>query len=191
MPLGTPHVLIRARASWVSNLDNVFAWAQFDALVTQPSELSADSIDMLSYQINYLRYVNPPPWLVARQGTILKVDDPRDTAAPGQGPFWIYPSNTPPDLGGLRNNDNPIEVFHFRLNLDGTPGQRIVDCVFRPVGTISGPFFGVWERTNGLWGVEPAIPQYSALTINVIPSGSSLALGVAAMAWTARRRRGA
>jgi len=64
-----------------------------------------------------------------RVGNVIKIDDPSDTAPPGEGPAWIWPRQRNPFvLGVIAIWDNPISVFSCRLSLDGSPGTRVVSA---------------------------------------------------------------
>ncbi len=64
-----------------------------------------------------------------RFGNVIKIDDPLDTALPGEGRGWIWPRQINPFVFGvIAIWDNPISVFSCRLVLDGSPGTRVVSA---------------------------------------------------------------
>ncbi len=189
-PLDAPSILVRARVSWEADEPTYYGQTRFDAVVRLSSSISQDTVSQLPFQsVDGLFFNNQPPITAFRFADIIKIDDPRDAALPGQGTRWLTPYQPPPDIG-IPNPSNPITVLRFRLDLDGIPGTRVVDAHFAPTNPPN-LTVGIFRRPGGVWQGFGYDAAHIPLTINVIPPGSSLALGVAAMAWAARRRRGA
>ncbi len=150
-----------------------------------PSDtISAISRGQVPYTIQQLH--------VLRFGSRIKIDDDFDFLPPGQGTRWAQsfqgPNNgTSPTPVYL----NPISVFEYTLNLDGTLGDRLVTAAWS-TDTAFGytPYMFSFIRTFQHMGEQWRHPMTeSPLTIRVIPSPASASLLVLAGTLAARRRR--
>ena len=124
-----------------------------------------------------------------RFGNTLKIDYFDDRDPPGLGRYWANISQNAP-FRGPHVSGNPLVVFEYTLNLDGTLGDRRVDAIFAIE-----PFFGPggWARLfreNDFseldnFYIHP-IAQ-TPLTIHVVPGVGTL--GVLAIGASVLRRR--
>lgn len=130
----------------------------------------------------------PPHVHTPAFGNVRKIDHVSDSLPPGEGPAWVSISQ-PVAVGG--RTDNPIATIGFRLTLDGTAGDRIVDGPFyqppwAPPGHV------VTIAMTPLFNTDILVPFLivDPLTIHVVPSpGGCLALAVGMIA-VRRQRRG-
>lgn len=125
-----------------------------------------------------------------RFGNVIKIDRSSDTLPPGAGPngLWSFQTNV---LGEIRVFDNPLVFFTFRLDLDGSLGERRVSELFRaymdPMNSTDRVLRLFVTEGNA---VEFPVVSRQALSINVVPIPSSClppAFGAALL--TCRRRR--
>ncbi len=124
-------VRVRLWAEW--NRDSVlviFAVTQFDATVRTPGRVSQDSIDSFNVGIVPWNDANPGGYSVSQHDDVLKIDDWADVQPPGVGPRWVSPFQGPPGTPAAHPED-PTVLFLYRLRLDGVPGERQIQGLFR------------------------------------------------------------
>lgn len=119
---------------------------------------------------------------------LLKLDHVDDHEPPGQGPAWYRAIQQTYQTINEPIWDNPMFLMGFTLLLDGTPGDRRVEAVFRD-------YFGYPGRPIGVDTIRPytismlqAVDQVP-VTIRVLPAPGSFALVASAGVWGLARRR--
>lgn len=129
-------VLIRARADWEPRPPEIpfhyFAGVKFDVVVESVSGGLSDGASHFT-RAPLLGSGLGQTYAAMRFGSVLKIDDIRDTLPPGEGTRAIEVHQyreQDADLNFRRNN--PMELFRFILDLDGSEGERIVRQAFRP-----------------------------------------------------------
>jgi hypothetical protein len=175
----------RLRIAWtspVSTAQDFFGNARFDGTVQ--GLVAAGSLDTVTSITALVNGVMQTP-LAAVQGRRFSTDlikiDLGDPLPPGQGAFVTV--NNAPALGGL-TAANPVTVLQYRLNLDGSPGSRIVSCALPTSQPVSIALFGLPA------GQQPTfVPTVQSATLVVVPSPSCLTLAGLAGAVLLRRRR--
>jgi hypothetical protein len=143
-PSSQTSVLVRLRFSWelagASDSPIYFNASRFDAVSRSLDEGgladTASQTRILSQGVNSVGLRDYPFLSIQRQGTILKIDSSdQDTAPPGEGAHWVQPGQMLQGLPGFPLLfDNPIDVFQYRLVLDGTPGRRELSGSFATGG---------------------------------------------------------
>ena len=110
-----------------------FAGARFDAVVAAGSGGLADSASGFLRPFP-LAHIVPQAIVASRFGAVLKLDDSRDTLPPGDGTRGVSPSQGKEIMGDPRffTTANPISVFEFTLELDGSTGTRSLSEFFLP-----------------------------------------------------------
>lgn len=129
---------------------------------------------------------------VMRFGNIIKIDDDFDFLPPGVGTRWAQCSQPPNN--GMSPRPlflNPVNVFEYILNLDGTQGERLVTAAWSTDTVFQlRPHF-----TSFVWGIGNEFDQFrhpvieEQLTIRVIPTSASASIFALAGVLAARRRR--
>ncbi len=186
VPQTSASVLVRAVASWTpSSTDEVFARLNFDATVE--GRLGSGLADGASAFV-----VGNPPAVVGgvqsvgtfRFGSILKIDRNTDASPPGLGSDWLSIFQLSGMIGlPPISFDNPITLFSYRLDLDGTPGQRQLSATLQSGFLI---LFPDW-RSNQIRG-EPI--SVEPLTLTVLPAPGAIALlALGGVVVASRRRR--
>lgn len=183
-------VLVRAVASWSQDAGYAFAGAQFDVAVTGPAGTDGDGDSTGGYS-RISNGANVAQTVVeSRFGETLKLDDSRDTSAPGAGTRGVFPGQLVQNFAGSNfTTSNPAVLFTFTYNLDGTLGARTIDTFFRAPtgGNTSDHFMVVYTTATG--GQNRPLAELNGATINVIPAPGALALlGLGGLVAGRRRR---
>jgi hypothetical protein len=161
-------VRLRAVVSWSQDAGTWFGRASYD--VKWSSIGTAGLHDTL---ITYNRTPGIDQFIQIangqRQGSVLKIDDQRDTLAPGQGLFGFASVQLIPNFGG-NNRSNPIVISTFDIALDGSLGGRQISSVFNPPGNGNpqDQFLSIYINTNG--ATNRPIMQLFDASLTVIPS---------------------
>lgn len=189
VPLEQQEVRVRAVAAWSADAGGWFAAGKPDA--TWTSIGSAGLGDTVSHIERYRPFGASAQNLTAtRFGSVIKVDDARDTLPPGEGSLSVWASQLPPGFG-MASTANPAALFEFRIALDGTPGDREASGIFLAVssgGNTTDRLFAVYTTSSGLTNF-PLTTMHNA-TVRVVPAPASPALlGAAVLLATRRRRR--
>jgi hypothetical protein len=179
---------VRALVSWDREPEDIgLAGLVFDAFVTGVREAAGDRV---REPVRVFDVVGQTLTVQPQSEGVVKIDDARDTLAPGAGPRGVNPSQRIPAADPRFNTTNPIEVFRFVLDIGGGAagtGVRRVDAAFLP----SQPQRAVtiFISPNGGQRAFPiSSARIDAAEIEVIPGpGAGLIL---AMASTAALRRG-
>jgi MYXO-CTERM domain-containing protein len=181
-------VLFRARATWSADGGMyAFAGAQFDAVVsnagagdsaanaTRPGTTGTGSAQTL---------------VASRFGNQIKIDDSRDTAAPGQGARGVFPGQLVQNFTTSFSTANPLVIFQFQLNLDGTEGTRSVSNLYVPPsgGNSTDRFMRVYTSAGGAQN-NPLSSSTGAAVNVLIPTPGALALMGMGLVGVGRRRR--
>lgn len=179
-------VPVRVRVSWSQDAGYAFASAQFDAVISVPTSASDAAVNP----------IRPRPFdsasqtlAVTRFGNQLKIDDQRDTFAPGLGTRGTFPSQGVEGFGYPISTANPAVVFSFNLRLGATMGTRLIEAL--PLAPFNGNSTDRWMRiytTSGGAQNTPLVTQQT-LELTLIPAPASAALLVVGLV-AARRRRG-
>ncbi len=187
VPQSSVSVLVRAVVEWQrQGATEVFAGVSFDGTVEGLAGAgAADGIAVIAAP-NPIE-LTPRASLVSVQriGSLLKLDDPSDTAAPGTGTSWIFAAqrslfNAP--VGYLPSTANPVPVFQYALVLDGSPGSRVISAVANASVV---HFYPDWLLPTTRFesvAVEP-------LTLTVLPAPGAITLLALGGVVAARRRR--
>jgi hypothetical protein len=186
VPQSTSSVRVRMQIGWTPPAPDPFAYvvsAGFDGYVRGVG--GAGPADAVT-NINMLENGFFAPARAAIQGRrvtseLVKID-PGDNLALGLGTVVVVGNS--PATGGVVFG-TPLVVFDYRLQLDGSPGERELGLVYSAVpqpmriatGTDPSGFFTVQPLT------QPA-------TLLVVPSPAGLVLAGLSGMWLSRRRRG-
>lgn len=187
-------VLVRVRISWVLDgptdspvyMNN----ARFDAFSRSLDAGGlgdlASNTRILSQGVNSVGLRDYPFLSIQRQGSILKIDSgAEDTAPPGQGPRWVQPGQMLQGLPGFPLLfENPIDVFEYRLALDGTEGRRELSGVFA-TGGMGLRLLTALPNPN-VWINVASFEQSPVVLVVPTPAGAGVLIGALAML---RRRR--
>jgi hypothetical protein len=108
---------------------------------------------------------------------------------PGQGPGFTL-NNIPAGFGDLPIDDNPLLVFEYRVQLDGSIGMRTVDALWL-AGSVVGPGQVIVAQYPAVSTPSRVVANVTSIpaTLTVIPAPASAGLVVAAGLFAARRRR--
>jgi len=181
---GAAAVQVRASFAWSGIAGGLgFGGSQFDALIVGGT--AGDSVSGIN---------RPSPFNFAAQTLVasayaggIKIDTSADGAAPGAGTGWVNPGQGSLDgIGTNFNTGNPVVVFAYTLNFDGT-GSRTIGNVFNQT---TGRALSVYTSAAGAQVRlnAPAVAINTA-SITLIPTPGTLALaGLGGLA-AARRRR--
>ena len=190
VPEGTASVRVRALVSWVPEpgVGYAFAGCRFDAVVEAAGGGPADTAS------DFLR---PPPLHLAftqtitavRFGSVLKIDDARDTLPPGEGTRGVVPAQLIEIPGDTPyNTANPISIFEFVLWFDGTPGRRELGEHFIAPGggNSTDRVLSIYTSPTGATNIP--LTTRHALAINVLPApGAALPLPAGVLAQRSKR----
>jgi hypothetical protein len=192
----TQRVRARMVASWTAEAGYAFAGTQFDAVVTG---LNAGGNDRVVDPLRPATFDVPSQTIVAtRFGNLIKIDDSRDTAAPGAGSRSVFPGQWAEEFAeGRFTRGQPVSIFEYTLLLDGTPGERLLDAVWLPAsGGFSCRSIRVYLNAAGaqlrLQGGPTCDRQdlaYLNASLVVVPAPAGAATMLAAAVWGSRRRR--
>jgi hypothetical protein len=184
-------VLVRLRASWqdVPSTNEFFAETYFDGLVLSagPSDTVASLARITSLGNGQLiPYGTGPGGAIGhRFGSTIKLDQTPDTSAPGAGIGWINPRQRIGDAGLIPSTLNPITLFQYRLNLDGSEGTRTISGLWRIDPSTGAPWATVHNAFATLGNFD--VTFFDAQVI--VPTPAGVCVGVMAGAWAMRRRR--
>jgi hypothetical protein len=186
----TSQVRVRALLDWSQDAGYAFQVAQFDAIVRSMSQETWEDVVLSpTIQHPFDRFASQT-LATSRWGREIKIDDSRDTFAPGVGTRGIFVSQVAEDLGFPFSRERPVSLFEFDLELDGRAGTRVIDLVFTtsPSGGSGSPqFFRGPRAADGINRPEVSV---SSLTLEVIvpgPGWGGIAAGCVVMG--SRRRR--
>ena len=160
-------VRVRTVAGWSADAGRWFAGARYD-LVWRA--VSGGSIDSYAFGVRgeYFRLATQTI-AATRFGPAIKVDDQRDTLPPGQGTYGINSGQVVPGFGVNTTDANPTALAEFGFNLDGTPGDREVTCLFLapPFGNPIDRVFTVYTTSNGQQNAP--LTTFTGATLRVLP----------------------
>ena len=182
-------VLVRIQASWSSDLNMyAFAGSQFDAVVSGAG--AGDSVSDATRPFPTGAGSNQTI-VATRFGNEIKIDDVRDTSGPGAGTRGVFPGQLVEQFAGTNfTSANPINIFTFKLNLDGTEGLRSFRNLYIAPsgGNTTDHVMRVYTSSSG--GQNNPVTTTTGGGVNVvIPAPGSLALlGLGALAAGRRRR---
>lgn len=171
VPFTQSSVRARMQISWTSALPTspqFLSGAHFDGYVrVAQGGGAADSVSGISMLRDGFFVPAQSPVLAQRVSADLIKIDQGDSAPLGQGNFIVV--NNAPFTGGVTFG-NPITVFEYQLQLDGSAGTREIGSVYRsvlPVGiSLSLP---QGTTANFIASTQPA-------TLVVLPAPTALAL---------------
>lgn len=184
-------VKVRILASWSSDADMyAFGGSQFDVVVTGVG--GAGAADTVA---NAMR-----PWptntgsaqtiVATRFGNQIKIDDARDTLGPGAGTRGVFPGLLAQNFAGTNfSTANPLTIFEFDLNLDGSIGDRDLSSLYiaPPGGNTIDRVMRIYTSPTGAQNTPSTTTR--GATVRVVPAPGALALlGLGGLA-IARRRR--
>lgn len=180
----SPTVRIRLLAEWdIDSEYTAFGATQFDGRISTDF-VAADTIaDFGSGFDPFNRQAFP---VATRMGTVLKLDDRRDSLPPGQGPYWTRCGQVPEAFQWVVF-DNPLDILSFTITFDGVPGTRTIDLIPGLItggNTIDRVMYIYIDRVGNR--VFP-LTTISDLRITYIPTPGALPL--LALALIPRRRR--
>ena len=193
-----PSVRVRARTSWEPRAGegvdyHYFSGSRFDVVIT-----GVDGAGPGDLAHGFHRTQHLDSWVqtigATRFGNTIKIDDTRDTSAPGGGSRWVTIAQPPEqfwDMGRFQTA-NPIQLFEFTLTLDGSLGERHIGQVFGPLtdapGHPSRYFLATWIGPTGGLNYPDGEGGVFDLRIHVVPAPAAAAL-LALAAFGPRRRR--
>lgn len=183
VPQDQQEVRIRGVAAWSTDAGTWgFAGTRFDFVWETPGDGDA---------VTLMRRIPPfngfgQTLAATRFGSIIKIDDSRDTLPPGEGDRGVAPGQLAPAFGNP-DTSNPIAVVEFRFALDGTPGDREVTSLFMAPtgGNTVDRVYRVYTTREGMQNI-PLVSIHNA-TVRVVPSPAA-ACTLLATALLARRR---
>lgn len=191
---GPRSVLVRSQFSWINSPAYAFAGAQFDAVVLNagPGDEVVNPERPHPYNLGSNQTI-----VATRFGSTIKIDDSRDTLGPGMGTRGVFPGqlveNFAPPGGFVR--ENPGAPFVFGLNLDGTPGDRIIDALHTSSTGTGDSRFRAYTSPEGavetFYIFHPWLPinaRVEPATVRVVPGPGALMVLAAGLAWGRRRR---
>ncbi len=190
VPQSQSSVLVRASCVFDQFPDTYYGNVQLDPFVAGVGP--GDSITNIGRGELPTNLANP--LATFRFDDLIKIDYFLDDLPPGVGSFWATLNQFPPTTGEAPRFSNPIWTMNFTLNLDGTPGERRIDAVFRV------PF--VWEPLRQVLVYEytfilptraylQELHDFGPAIVRVVPApGAAAVVGVLTVAAMARRRRG-
>ena len=179
---GPRTVQVRIRADWTPEAGYAFARCQFDIIIE-----NAGTADDASDFLRPVPFTGLPQSIMAmRFGSIIKIDDSRDTLPPGMGLRGVHPTQVAENFNPDFDASRPVTVFYMSVLLDGTPGARLVTAMIPPHPGTFVPSAMLYTTSSGMERVVPASPV--PLTLNVIPAPGSLLLAPALLALSRRRR---
>jgi len=176
VPQSQTSVMVRIQASWSAD-NNMYAFAgsQFDVVVSGAS--AGDNVANAARPFPTDKGATQTI-VATRFGNQIKIDDARDTSGPGLGTRGVFPGQLVEQFAGTNfSSANPINIFTFTLNLDGTAGLRsfsnlyiapsggnTTDHVMRVYTSSSGGQNNPVTTTNG-GGVNVVVPAPGALAL--------------------------
>lgn len=184
-------VLVRIRASWSDDAGMyAFAGAQFDVVVTGVGGAGAGDTVSNAIRPGTTSGGSAQTIVATRFGNQIKIDDVRDTLGPGAGTRGVFPGQLVENFAGTNfSNANPITIFQFELNLDGSIGDRDMSSLYiAPSGgnTID-RVMRIYTSPAGAQNTPSTTTR--GATVRVVPAPGALALlGLGGLA-IARRRR--
>ncbi len=187
VPQGQASVLVRARVSWSpATPGNALAGCSFDGVIDGAGP--SDTADLFR-RLDLGTLLTTTNLGATRFGSTIKIDHQLDTAPPGTGTRWIDCGNVVPGGNLIPNRAHPIDVFEFRLLLDGTPGTRTASQVSRVLTQPNG-LVAIWVDVNSPQptSVRPPTTSYP-IAITVLPTPGAIALLAFGGVVAARRRR--
>ena len=125
------NVYVRLRASWSGDAGMyAFAASNFDVQITDAEQ------DTVSDMLRPRPFGSVAQTIAAtRFGSTIKIDDSRDTLAPGQGTRGVFPSQLAQQLAGTNfTSANPVTIFQFTLTMNQTSIRRITSLYVPPTG---------------------------------------------------------
>ena len=156
-------VRVRLRADWTPAAGYAFANVSLDILVQDAAQ--GDTAH---------GFVRPGPFdrfrqtiVATRFGSIIKIDDVRDTLPPDLGSYAVVLLQERETVEPDFDRSRPATVFLFEVAVDGTLGPRLIDGIVlrAPNGERMATVF---VDPSGEARMIPA--QVRPLTINVVPS---------------------
>jgi hypothetical protein len=191
VPHSTPSVLARYIVSWDQSTVPPPGGHWYPDAIFDPTITGASPGDSVSEMMMHLSGF----WVVATAagpltvqdmgGGLLKIDNPIDTQAPGQGPSGARPRQGW-GIGEAQSSANPIRVFQFRLTLDGSLGTREFASAFATNPATNGPWLRMWTSTTVRANAGSLVNTGASVT--VIPTPAWWTLGACTIV-AARRRR--
>lgn len=192
VPREQTSVLVNAVISWdAPTPPSFFAVSSFDVSWRAFSAGYSDTADMFASEPIRGGYQGSQQFAARRFAETLKVDDALDELPPGLGTGAITPLEPPPNFAIVRDT-NPVIVFQFRINLDGTIGERELSAVFRS-SIAAGRRVQIWVPDGVTWRAELTDCVFEPASVTVVPGpgGAGLTLGVVAMTiWRRHRQAG-
>jgi hypothetical protein len=183
-------VLVRAVASWSGVTNSVgLAGSSFDGVLS-----GVKTGDRASGFVRGVVFSAQTIVTLAMGGGVVKIDDERDTFAPGfsgTGQRSINPSQGVPELTPGFVTRNPLVVFSYTLGLGTELGVRNISSVFNTSGVSNVRAMVVWVTQSGSSISIPAarIAVDDAFVEVAIPSpGAGVVLGFGAILVGRRRR---
>jgi hypothetical protein len=182
-------VLVRAVASWAGIPAGLgFAGAFFDGVVTGLQAGDGASSFARNFTFAAQTIVAQPNGAGA-----IKIDDARDTFAPGfsgTGQRSVNPSQGVPQFTNPFITSNPVVVFSYTLSLGGELGVRNISSVFNASGTANTRALTVYTTAGGASvSVAAANIGLNAAQVEVVPAPGAIALLGLGGLIAGRRRR--
>lgn len=181
-------VLVRIRAAWSGDAGMyAFAGMQYDVTISDAgSDVATDLTRPYPFGT-----IQAATLVATRFGSTIKIDDHRDTFAPGVGTRGIFSGQLiQMHLGADFSTANPATVFQFRLNL-GDQTIRTLTSLYRPPtgGDTISRFMRVYTSPMGSQNT-PVSTTSGMIIDNYTPApGAALAIALAAGGACLRRRR--
>ncbi|MDX2147471.1 MAG: hypothetical protein SFZ23_08100 [Planctomycetota bacterium] len=158
-----------------------FAGAAFDATVS--NILAGDSVANFNRTFNFAAQT----LAASTFGTTIKIDDNRDTLAPGAGTRWVQPSQGVPAFTPTFVTANPAVLFTYDLTVSSEEGVRSISHVGN--GAAAGVVQIYTTANGGQARISNANTTVVGAQVEVIPAPGAVALlGLGGLVAGRRRR---
>lgn len=179
-------VLVRVRATWSGDAGMyAFAGAQFDVQIT---EAASDSVTEM-VRPGSMGVGSVQTLVASHFGSTIKIDDSRDTSAPGVGTRGVFPGQLVQNFAGTNfTTANPVTIFQFRLTFGDFTIRQLSSLYTGGIDTNT-RYMRIYTTPTG--GQNTPATTTTGMTIdNYTPApGPALTFAIAGGAALGRRRR--
>lgn len=175
-------VRFRIRAEWSTDAGMyAFAGASFDVVIE-----NAGSFDAVSNFVRPGSFAFAPQTIVSTRfpNSTIKIDDSRDTAAPGAGARGVVPGQAAQQFSSNFTTGSPVTIFEFQFTPDDSLNFRNFNLLYTMDPTRA---MRVYTSPTGAQN-SPLLTTNTFQLIDTPTPGAAAMLGMAALV-AARRRR--